>query len=93
MLAAYDLGYVQSGEYVFIDVELFPFNSSYWGDHSWYRNDGYDAVAKVAYESILRVALHEPSGIQYESFAEEVKRRAKLEYNFDYDARGETVSC
>lgn len=91
MLSAYDLGYVQSGEYVFIDVELFPFNSSYWGDHSWRRGDERDSTARLAYEAVLRIALHEPSGSHFDSFAEEVKTRALKEYGFDYDERGETV--
>ncbi|ELT87878.1 hypothetical protein CAPTEDRAFT_108671 [Capitella teleta] len=92
MLAAYDLGLPQTGEYVFMDVELFPFNGSYWGDHSWRRNDDRDLDAKAAYESILRIALVSHNGPNYERFAAEVKRRAKENYGFDYDAVGEVVN-
>lgn len=91
MLSAYDLGYPQSGEYVFVDVELFPFHSSYWGDHSWRRDDARDGDAKTAFQSILRIALVSHTGPNYESFANEVKRRSKQDYGFDYDALGETV--
>ncbi len=42
MLEAYDLGYTISGDYVFMDVELFPFPGDYWGNHSWQRGDHLD---------------------------------------------------
>ncbi len=92
LLTAYDLGYPQSGEYVFLDVELFRFRGEYWGDHSWRRGDERDAQAREAYQALLRVALHMPHGQAYQRFAEDVKRLAYDTYGFDYDALNESVS-
>ena len=48
LLTAWDLGMIQSGEYVFMDVELFPFPGDYWGNHHWRRGDDKDDIAKYA---------------------------------------------
>ena len=91
MLTAWDMGLVQSGEWVFMDVELFPFAGGYWGDHGWRKGDANDTRAREAYESLLRIALIEPTGSQFENFSDEVKQRAKDNHNFDYTARNEKV--
>ncbi|KAI0222779.1 hypothetical protein LSAT2_025943, partial [Lamellibrachia satsuma] len=83
MLAAQELGYT-NGEYVFLDVELFPFKGNYWGDHGWYRGDSDDARAKAAYDALLRIGLYESKSPLFDEFSTELKRRAKLEYGFDY---------
>ncbi|KAI0222781.1 Atrial natriuretic peptide receptor 3, partial [Lamellibrachia satsuma] len=83
MLAAQELGYT-NGEYVFLDVQLFPFKGNYWGDHGWYRGDSDDARAKAAYEALLRIGLYESKSPLFDEFSTELKRRAKLEYGFDY---------
>jgi atrial natriuretic peptide receptor A len=49
MLAAYDMGLSQSGEYVFFDVELFDFPGRYWGDHRYSNSFG---PAMTAYGSL-----------------------------------------
>ena len=38
----------------------------------------------VAYESMLRIALHQPNGTHYQDFEESVKQRAFDHYNFSY---------
>ena len=53
MLAAHSLGYPQSGEYVFMDVELFDFPGRYWGDHSWFRGNQDDEAAREVWDSLL----------------------------------------
>ncbi|KAK2155084.1 hypothetical protein NP493_2110g00010 [Ridgeia piscesae] len=83
MLAAHELGYI-NGEYVFMDVELFPFKGDYWGDHGWYRGDADDAKARVAYEALLRIGLYESKSPLFDEFSRELKRRALVEYGFDY---------
>ncbi|CAH1786475.1 unnamed protein product [Owenia fusiformis] len=82
MIAAYTIGYT-SGDYVFMDVELFK--SEYWGDHDWKRNDTDDSIAKQAYESLLRVALMESQGVEFQTFSEEIKSRSLRDYNFDFE--------
>ena len=44
----------------------------------------------VAYESMLRIALHQPNGTHYQDFEESVKQRAFDHYNFSY---GEEKVC
>ncbi|KAK2153540.1 hypothetical protein LSH36_293g01000 [Paralvinella palmiformis] len=92
LIAAYDLGYPQSGEYVFLDVELIHFTSNYYGDHSWYRGNDDDEKARKAYESMIRIGLYMPTGDLFTDFERKVKINAKRDYNFDYDARREEVN-
>ena len=89
LITAYDQGYI-NGDWVFMDVELFRFPGEYWGDHSWYRGDADDDKAKKAYEALLRISLYQPNGTHFRDFADEVRRRAKTDYGFDY--RNEVVS-
>ena len=91
LITAYSQGLIQTGEYVFLDVELFNFAGTYWGDHSWEQGDNNDTIARMAYESLLRISLVEPSGPLYATWAEEVKERAANVYGFNYDAHGEKV--
>ena len=57
---------------------------NYWGDHGWYRGDSDDARAKAAYDALLRIGLYESKSPLFDEFSTELKRRAKLEYDFDY---------
>ena len=91
LLTALDMGYIDTGEYVFMDVELFEFKGHYWGDHSWIRHDARDDDAKKAFTSLLRIALHEPTGPRFDNFSQEVKARASRDYNFTFG--NEKVSC
>ena len=65
---------------------------NYWGDHGWRRGDSDDNRAKVAYDALLRVGLYESKSQLFEEFAVKVKRRAKVDYGFDYDKESEEVS-
>ena len=84
MLAAHHLDYIDRGEHVFLDVELFPFGGDYWGDHSWYRGDSNDVIAKYAYTALLRIALSELTGPEFEETSRELKNRSLTDYGFDY---------
>ena len=92
LIAAYNIGYPQTGEYVFFDVEIIYFPGDYYGDHSWYRGDDDDEKARKAFESLIRVGLYMPMADLYTEFERKVKIKAKRDYNFDYDARGEEVN-
>ena len=92
LIAAHNLGYPQSGEYVFMDVEIIYFPGDYYGDHSWYRGDDDDEKAREAFESLIRISLYMPTGALYTDFERRVKINAKRDYDFDYDARGEEVN-
>ncbi|KAL5007127.1 hypothetical protein ScPMuIL_015933 [Solemya velum] len=92
MLEALAAGYIETGEFVFIDVELFPFPGNYWGDHNWRRGDHLDEKAKFAYEALLRVGLKIPRGVEWNNFTIEVKRLAREMYDFSYEERNEQVN-
>ncbi|XP_077865373.1 atrial natriuretic peptide receptor 1-like [Saccoglossus kowalevskii] len=82
MLHAYDHG-MTTGEYAFFNIELY--RDPKYGDFPWKRNDGRDAEAKKAYEALMTVTLLTPTSDEYVEFSEEVKRRAKRDYNFTYE--------
>ncbi|XP_041366765.1 atrial natriuretic peptide receptor 1-like [Gigantopelta aegis] len=84
MLAANDLGYCASGEFVFFDVELFPFRGPYWGNHHWARNDSEDARAKRAFQSLLKVSLHTPTREDWTNFTQNVANMSEEYYNFTF---------
>ncbi|XP_055899976.1 atrial natriuretic peptide receptor 1-like [Biomphalaria glabrata] len=84
MLKAYDLGYAQSGDFVFMNVELFPFPSGYWGNNHWARNDSLDPIAKKAYESLLRVSLYFPIIPEWWNFTQRCKEMSQRDWNFTY---------
>ncbi|KAK3585417.1 hypothetical protein CHS0354_020134 [Potamilus streckersoni] len=84
MLAAFDLGYIRSGEYVFFDVELFPFPGDYWGNHDWRRGDDRDGDAQEAFSALLKVSLHHPHGEQWNNFTIRVQQLAWENYKFSY---------
>lgn len=65
--------------------------SSYWADPEWEVGDLDDANARRAYEALLRVSLLQPSSQKYEKFAEGVKRRAFVDYNYTF-FEGEEVN-
>ena len=84
MLDAYDLGLIQTGEYVFMDVWLFPFPGVYWGDHDWSRQDSRNQDAKIAFESLLRISLQVPTSDEWTNFTIDVKRIASTKYGFNF---------
>jgi atrial natriuretic peptide receptor A len=91
LIAAHQLGMVQSGEFVFFDVVLFEF-FSYWGNPNWERGDEFDDIAREAYEALLRVSLLEPEDAEYETWRAKVKQRARDVYGFDFEAHNESVN-
>lgn len=81
MLSAHRLGMTR-GEFTFLDVEIFQ--SSYWGDHYWELGDEDDQTARKAYEALLRVSLLQPTSPSYQIFADQVRIRAKRDYNYTF---------
>lgn len=45
-----------------------------------------DIKARIAYEALLRVSLLKPTSSSFYVFNEEVKKMAKLEYNYTFAA-------
>lgn len=84
MLAAHGLGYPQSGDYVFLDVQLFAFPGSYWGDHDWRRDDDSDAAAREAYDAVLRLSLLLTEGDDWQTFADRVQNMSQDQFNFTF---------
>ncbi|XP_072020505.1 atrial natriuretic peptide receptor 3-like [Amphiura filiformis] len=93
MLAAHDLG-MTNGEYAFINIKLF--DSNYFGNNKlvWHR-EGDTAEenerAKQAFRALMTFTLRKPNTPAYAKFAEDVKERARRDYNFDFDAVNETI--
>ncbi|KAJ0173980.1 hypothetical protein K1T71_010126 [Dendrolimus kikuchii] len=88
LLAAHALGMTR-GDWAFLDVEIFQ--GGYWGETGWAAGDNRDAAARAAYEALLRVSLKLPTGDRFDDFAESVKARAKLHYNYTF-SDGEEVN-
>ncbi|XP_054277953.1 atrial natriuretic peptide receptor 1-like [Macrosteles quadrilineatus] len=88
MIAAHNLGMTR-GDWTFLDVEIVQ--GSYWGDHDWEAHDKNDSIARKAYEALLRVSLLEPTSKDFSKFAENVRQRAKLHYNYTF-SEGEEVN-
>ncbi|CAL1543500.1 unnamed protein product, partial [Lymnaea stagnalis] len=84
MITAYRMGYATSGDFVFMNVELFPFPGGYWGDNNWARNDSNDSIARVAFESLLRVALYLPFSVAWHNFTVRCRELSSQKYNFSY---------
>lgn len=80
------------GDYAFFSVN--PFDSKYFGDPSWKRENDTEEnnrKAKEAYRALMTIQLHSQESEDYKTFAEEVKERAKEEFDYDFDANGEKV--
>ncbi|XP_063831015.1 atrial natriuretic peptide receptor 1-like [Ostrinia nubilalis] len=88
LLAAHSLGMTR-GDWAFLDVEIFQ--GGYWGETGWAAGDDRDAAARAAYEALLRVSLKLPTGDRFDDFADAVKARARLHYNYTF-SDGEEVN-
>ncbi|XP_039759155.1 receptor-type guanylate cyclase gcy-28 [Pararge aegeria] len=88
LLAAHSLGMTR-GEWAFLDVEIFQ--GGYWGETGWAAGDERDAAARAAYEALLRVSLKLPTGDRFDDFADTVRTRAKVHYNYTF-SDGEEVN-
>ncbi|CAI6345975.1 unnamed protein product [Macrosiphum euphorbiae] len=88
MLAADELNMIDSGEYVFFNIELELFSSLnngslmpwYVGNDTAERNER----AKNAYSALLTVTAREPNHEAYRNFSVEVKRVAEEKYNYTF---------
>ncbi|XP_076630684.1 atrial natriuretic peptide receptor 1 isoform X3 [Colletes latitarsis] len=85
LLAAEELGMVDSGEYVFFSIEL---SSS--GNNSkdpWRLDtdtDERNEKARKAYQALLTVTARTPDNFEYLNFSQEVKSLAQSKYNFTF---------
>ncbi|CAD5112906.1 DgyrCDS2113 [Dimorphilus gyrociliatus] len=82
LLASYDLGFAQSGEYVLMDVELFQDN--FWGHYHWEMNLGDDSKIRKASEAVIRIGLKLEQSDKFIQFAKDVKLRAKKDFGYNY---------
>ncbi|KAG6800743.1 atrial natriuretic peptide receptor 1 isoform X1 [Apis mellifera caucasica] len=85
LLAAEQLGMVDSGEYVFFSIEL---SSSDNNSKEPWRVEGDTAErnekARKAYQALLTVTARTPDNIEYLNFSREVKSLAQTKYNFTF---------
>ncbi|XP_053671617.1 atrial natriuretic peptide receptor 1 [Anopheles nili] len=93
MLAAAELNMVNSGEYVFFNIEIFG-SMTATKQPPWYAKNDTDErnqKAKEAYTALLQVVTREPENEEYRKFSEEVKELTRTKYNYTY-AEDEPVS-
>ncbi|XP_063981286.1 atrial natriuretic peptide receptor 1 isoform X3 [Diachasmimorpha longicaudata] len=85
LLAAEELGMVDSGEYVFFSIEL---SSSDNNSKERWRMEGdtdeRNEKARKAYQSLLTVTARTPDNEEYLNFSREVKALAQSKYNFTF---------
>ncbi|XP_011301301.1 atrial natriuretic peptide receptor 1 isoform X6 [Fopius arisanus] len=85
LLAAEELGMVDSGEYVFFSIEL---SSSDNNSKERWRMEGdtdeRNEKARKAYQSLLTVTARTPDNEEYQNFSREVKSLAQSKYNFTF---------
>nr|KAF7400213.1 hypothetical protein H0235_015950 [Vespula pensylvanica] len=85
LLAAEELGMVDSGEYVFFSIELSSSDNNSiepWrleGD-----TDERNEKARKAYQALLTVTARTPDNFEYLNFSREVKSLAQSKYNFTF---------
>ncbi|XP_014598913.1 PREDICTED: atrial natriuretic peptide receptor 1-like isoform X2 [Polistes canadensis] len=85
LLAAEELGMVDSGEYVFFSIELSSSDNNSiepWrleGD-----TDERNEKARKAYQALLTVTARTPDNLEYLNFSREVKSLAQSKYNFTF---------
>ncbi|KAL0132007.1 hypothetical protein PUN28_000049 [Cardiocondyla obscurior] len=85
LLAAEELGMVDSGEYVFFSIEL---SSSDNDSKEPWRVEGdtneRNEKARKAYQALLTVTARTPDNLEYLNFSREVKSLAQSKYNFTF---------
>nr|XP_027196215.1 atrial natriuretic peptide receptor 1-like [Dermatophagoides pteronyssinus] len=85
MIAAYRLQMIQTGEYVFINVELTTGLDA--AQRPWEREDDTpenNSIAKEAYTALIRVTPKMPQTSTINSFLESVQKIARDEFNINY---------
>ncbi|XP_061389201.1 atrial natriuretic peptide receptor 1, partial [Musca vetustissima] len=86
MLTAEELNMIDSGEYVFINIELFS-RSPYLTSQPWYdKNDTAEnnERARKAYTAMLTVTPKQPDDEEYTKVSDEIKSIAKAKYNYTF---------
>ncbi|KAG7200780.1 hypothetical protein KM043_003157 [Ampulex compressa] len=85
LLAAEELGMVDSGEYVFFSIELSSSDSN--SKEPW-RVEGdteeRNEKARKAYQALLTVTARTPDNVEYLNFSREVKSLAQSKYNYTF---------
>ncbi|XP_014488988.1 PREDICTED: atrial natriuretic peptide receptor 1-like [Dinoponera quadriceps] len=85
LLAAEELGMVDSGEYVFFSIELSSSDNN--SKEPWRVEDDTDErneKARKAYQALLTVTARTPDNLEYLNFSREVKSLAQSKYNFTF---------
>ncbi|KMQ95630.1 atrial natriuretic peptide receptor a [Lasius niger] len=85
LLAAEELGMVDSGEYVFFSIELSSSDND--SKEPWRIDDDTDErneKARKAYQALLTVTARTPDNLEYLNFSREVKSLAQRKYNFTF---------
>ncbi|XP_037036994.1 atrial natriuretic peptide receptor 1-like isoform X1 [Bradysia coprophila] len=86
MLAAEELNMVDSGEYVFFNIELFT-SMTATSVKPWYNPNDNQTVndrAKSAYTALLTVIAKQPEDDEYLEFSQRVKELAEQKYNYTF---------
>ncbi|XP_017847573.1 atrial natriuretic peptide receptor 1 isoform X2 [Drosophila busckii] len=94
MMTAEELKMIDSGEYVFINIELFS-RVPYMTSLPWYEKDDTDMNnerAKKAYTAMLTVTPKQPNDDAYTKVSNEIKKIASLKYNYTF-SENEPISA
>ncbi|KAI8046866.1 atrial natriuretic peptide receptor 1 isoform X2 [Drosophila gunungcola] len=86
MLTAEELNMIDSGEYVFINIELFS-RVQYLTSQPWYDNNDTDLNnerAQKAYTAMLTVTPKQPNDNEYTRVSNEIKAIAAEKYNYTF---------
>ncbi|XP_011872052.1 PREDICTED: atrial natriuretic peptide receptor 1-like isoform X2 [Vollenhovia emeryi] len=85
LLAAEELGMVDSGEYVFFSIELSPSDND--SEEPWRvesDTDERNEKARKAYQVLLTLTARTPDNLEYVNFSREVQSLAQSKYNFTF---------
>ncbi|XP_055610069.1 atrial natriuretic peptide receptor 1 isoform X2 [Uranotaenia lowii] len=88
MLAAADLNMVDSGEYVFFNIDIFSSMGTGSKDPPWMvESDSPERnqKAKNAYTALLQVVARQPEDEEYRRFSDEVKNITNTRFNYTYE--------
>lgn len=87
MLAADELNMVDSGEYVFINLELHS-STEATALQPWYNAKDSNATnerARHAYTAMLTVIAEQPADSEYKAFSQQVRQVAAEQFNYTFD--------
>lgn len=86
MIAAEELNMIDSGEYVFFNIEIF--GSIKKDPRPWMEvkeSDERNEKAKKAYQALLTISTRKPDNEEYQKFSDDVKLLAKEKYNYTFE--------